>query len=229
MYTYTYFLLTDYSNALFFGLGALFFHDFLRGRRLAQLLMGALFMGFACWSRSETILFVVPGALLLFLFARHRGWPTALKHAGLAVLPSLFLFLLWHGLYFGLVFDDPPSSAIRLFSAGAPAILATVGGMVRLLGDVDLYGSFLYLFGACLILNLFLLRDRTGGSLLLWVVIVFIGFVFVVQIFDAASVENTVKRGYFKLFPIMIFYLGESRLFGLMSERLRAWEGLRSG
>jgi hypothetical protein len=227
MFTYTYFLLTDYSNALFFGIGALFLHDFLRSRRPAQLVMGALFMGFACWSRSETITFIVPGILLLFLFARDRGWIVALRQAGLAVFPSVFLLLLWHGLYFGLVFDDPPSSAGQLFSAGAPEISATIGGMLRLLGDGDLYGSFFYLFAACLILNLVFFRDRTGASLLLWIVILFVGFVFVVQVFDAASVKNTVKRGYFKLFPIMVFYLGESRLWGFVSEKLRVWEGLR--
>jgi hypothetical protein len=37
-------------------------------------------------------------------------------------------------------------------------------------------------------------------------------------------VESTVKRGFFKLIPILIVYMGESRLFGYLSDRLRRFE-----
>jgi hypothetical protein len=223
MYSYTYLLLTDYANALFFGLGALFLYDYVGGSGTARLFMSALFMGSACWSRSETILFVVPGAVMLLLLAR-GPWRKKLGHAGLFLLPSTILFLVWHWLYFTFIFESAPSGDALALGAGGQGISATIRGMLRLLGEGSLYGSMFYLFAASLVLNLAVFRDRGGVSLLAWIAILFAGFLLVAHFIPAASVGHTVKRGYFKLFPIMIFYLGGSRLFHYLSEQLRAWE-----
>ena len=57
-----------------------------------------------------------------------------------------------------------------------------------------------------------------------WIAILLIGFVILVAVFPAATVDYTVKRGYFKLFPIMIWYMGGSRALSELSVRLRTWE-----
>jgi hypothetical protein len=229
MVSYSYLLNTDFPNALFFGLGALFLHDSRTTRSPALLVLGSLFMAFACWSRSDTIVYVVPGMLLIpaghaWITSRRISWRSTVKPAGASLLAPVLLFLLWHLIYLRWIFPDAPRVAALASGAEGRELLATIGGVAALLDAHDLYGTILYLFGATLVVNAAVFRDRGGATLLAWVAILLVGFVAVVQIFPAAYVESTVKRGFFKLFPIMIAYMGESRLFAFFSRKLENWE-----
>ena len=229
MVSYTYLLNTDFPNALFFGLGALFLHDSLISRRPSLLFLSGLFMGFACWSRSDTIVYVVPGMLLILAGHARRSnhgtaWRSFAKQACAGLLVPVALFLLWHLVYLRWIFPDAPHVAALAAGAEGRELLPTIAGVTALLGAHDLYGTILYFFGAALVINVAVFRDRGGGTLLAWIAVLLLGFVAIVQIFPAAYVESTVKRGFFKLFPIMIAYMGESRLFAYLSGKLEGWE-----
>lgn len=224
MFSYSYLVATDLANAVFFGLGAIFLHDHLRGGRDRPLLMSGLFMGFACWSRSETILFVLPGALAVLWHARRSGAAAKAARAAAYLALPLFLFGLWHLVYCRFVLEGAPGTAVFSPAAAGRSLGGTAAEVAGLLGAHSLYGTAFLFLGAVVLLNLAWLRDREGAWLLAWVPLLLVGFIALVQVVPAASVENTVKRGLFKLFPILVVYAGESRLYRSISDRLAAWE-----
>ncbi|MBD3163445.1 MAG: hypothetical protein GF328_15185, partial [Candidatus Latescibacteria bacterium] len=227
MFSYSYLVGTDLANAVFFGLGVLFLHDFLRHDRRRDLLLSGLFMGFACWSRSESILFVLPGALFLLGDRFRRRGTVAWAPAIVYLAAPAALFLLWHGFYYRLVFEAAPGAGVFSPGAAPRSWGETTVSVLMLLGEDSLYGGAFYVLGTAVLVNVVGFRERRGGWLLAWIPLLLAGFVVLVQTTPAASVENTVKRGIFKLFPILVVYVGESRLFLLISERLSRWESGR--
>lgn len=240
MYSYSYLVNTDFANAIFFGVGVLLLHD-ARGRRQTGLLaLGGLFMGFACWSRTETILFVLLGTPLVLFGATapvsvpatapavaregRRDGRSHLLNAARFLAAPVALFLLWHLVYMRFVFPDAPRMTSLAADVEGRSLTSTIGGVLALLAAHDLYGTIIDLFGLVFVVNLVIFRDRRGLDLLAWIGVLLVGFILVVQIFPAAFVESTVKRGSFKLFPIMIAYLAETRLLASLSERLTRFE-----
>lgn len=236
MYSYSYLVNTDFANAIFFGLGVLLLHDARRRRKTGLLALGGLFMGFACWSRTETILFVLLGTpLVLFGATAPVGAPASaregrrdgrsrLQDAACFLTAPVALFLLWHLIYMRFVFPDAPRMTSLAAGVEGRSLTSTIGGVLGLLAAHDLYGTIIDIFGLVLVANLIIFRDRRGLDLLGWIGVLLVGFILVVQIFPAAFVESTVKRGYFKLFPIMIAYLAETRLLAFLSEKLTRFE-----
>jgi hypothetical protein len=203
--------------------------DFLTTRQPGLLGLSALLMGFACWSRSETILLVIAGVLMIL--AAHTRISERRVHgkafAGDAwrfLLAPVVLFLLWHLVHMMLVFPDAPRMSAIASGSEERNLITTIGGITSLVVAHDLYGTLIYLFVGAALINALAFRDSGGRILLAWIGILLIGFVAVVQILPAAYVESTVKRGFFKLFPIMVAFMGESRLFAFLSEKLRRWE-----
>jgi len=232
MYAHTFMVLNDYPTAVFFGLSVVLFHEHFRDRRSGAFLLSALFIGFACWTRADTIFFALPGAGMAVWLAR-RGAGRGGGQAGLrsawahglvfAAIPGA-LVLLWHGLYLGLILRQGPEGP---GVAGALELFSLPGAFYRtawLFGQAGRYGYLVYVFFAVALANLVFLRDRSANALLAWVAILYLGFVAILFALPAASLEGTLKRGFFKFFPVMAFYLAESRLLRLLSERIVRWE-----
>ena len=232
MYAHTFMVLNDYPTAVFFGLAMVFFLEHDRRRRRSSFILSALFLGFACWTRSDTIIFVPLGALLVAWRARRVArteheradfrvaWTSGLVFMA---IPAAFV-LLWHALYLGLVLRQGPAGA---GFTGSLDFLTLPGEFYRtawLFGQTSVYGYLAFVFLAAAIVNRVFLRDRSASVLLAWVAILYLGFVVILFAFSAASLEGTLKRGLFKFFPLMALYLGESRLLHLVSEKIERWE-----
>lgn len=222
-HTYTSFVITDYPNAVYFGLAAVFLYAYTRDGERGALVLSSLFMACVCWSRSESIL-LVPYAVAVLLVSGEGSMGKWVRRAVLYAVPPAVAFLAWNWLYVTLVLGGGPGGQVR---AGLPG-LAEVGDSVRLmlvlLADETLFGSLIFLFLAVLILDLAVFRNTRGLWLAGWTVYLFVAFVVIVAWFPAASVEFTVKRGFLKLLPVMVFYMGQSRTLEAFSGRLAAWE-----
>jgi hypothetical protein len=101
MYGYTFMVLYDYSNAVFFCCSAYFLFGFFENRQRNYLLCAALLMGIATYIRSETL---VLGFLLLPLMVvngmKDKGRPLRIFiDCLLFVLPMLLLYILSVPLY----------------------------------------------------------------------------------------------------------------------------------
>jgi len=227
MYAHTFMVSNDYATAVFFGAAVVFFLDYDRRPQSGSLLLSALFMGFACWTRSDTMLFVPPGAVLAALSAKgaDRAGLRAPWSAGAVFLaiPAAFV-LLWHGLYLGRVLHQSPEG---LGGIGPISALALPGDFYRtawLFGQTSVYGYLPLVFFALALVNLVFLRDRGPRALWFWLAFLYLGLTLMLFVAPVTTLENTLKRGYFKFLPIMALYLVESRALQTASERIRRWE-----
>jgi hypothetical protein len=224
LFAESFMLTVDFPNAIFFGLAVVLLGESVRTGSLRTLVLCALFMGFACWSRSETILFV-PVAVAVTVAYTWRGGRARLLRDALvcAGIPVVF-FAIWHVGYFYLRLPVGPESWIRLAiptGSGLGSLIVSIG---RLLGSPGIYGYLFHIFGVVAAVNVLVLRDRRGMPVLLWVPALLLGFVVIVILLPAAAMETTVRRGLLKLIPIMALYLGETQLLQRASRRLHAWE-----
>jgi hypothetical protein len=181
-------------------------------------------MGCFCWSRTESVFFV-PYAAGVVLAVGEGSVPGRIRRAVLFVLPAAIAFLVWHGLYITLVLGGGPGGQMRAGIPGSAQAWGILGTMAALLEDTALYGSLIYLFLLVLVLELAVFRSARGLPMAGWLGYLFVAFILVVAWFPAASVEFTVKRGFLKLLPVMVFYMGQSRALAVLSERVAAWEG----
>jgi hypothetical protein len=233
MYAHTFMVLNDYPAAVFFGLAVIFFLDWDRGRRRSAFLLSALFMGFACWSRSDTIVFAAPGALLAAWRTGRTvggdGRPAAARRAArhglvFAAIPAA-LVLLWHGLYLGWFLRQGPGMSALVGRFDLPHLLQVSFGTAWLFTRTGTYGYLALVFFAVMTLDAILGRDRAACLPWIWMAILYLGFVAILSASPAASLEGTLKRGFFRFFPLMAFALSQSRLVQSVSRRIADWEG----
>lgn len=239
MYAYTFMFLTDYSSAVFFAVGVTYFYTYYQDKQFSTLVLSALGFGFSIWSRSDTALFIPFGVIVLF-FTHYKVEDmksVLLKSAVWAGIPFVF-FALWNIVFFAML----PQSPVNQASEHVGSIMDLLGKyseMVNTLiignekqlasGEVVntsrvMYGYAFFLFFPYLIANFAIFRDKKGWEVLIWTLILFIGFGFIAHIFVAATIDNTIKRGFFKLFPVIYLYMCVSSLGQWLSQKIIAWE-----
>ncbi|MBK7576458.1 MAG: hypothetical protein IPI24_03380 [Ignavibacteria bacterium] len=70
---------------------------------------------------------------------------------------------------------------------------------------------------------------KTGPLLpLMWIGVVFLGLWFVGTMFSAAIVEQTLRRGLFKVIPLIFVYVAGTELLQRASRSLMQWEAGRT-
>lgn len=227
VHSYSYFVVTDLANAIFFGMAVLFLHRYLESRSAPEsgfrdLATAAVFMTAVTWSRSEAV-FLIPYGAFLLLWGR-LPWRRRLRDAALFAVPPAAAFLLWHGLYFSLYLGTRPTNQFIPGLMNPGEFLDLSRQFLGLLGDPSLYGSMFYLFLLVLAADLVRTRRLPRPALLGWFPFLFLLFLLVVHHFPAASVDLTVKRGFMKLFPLILVVLGTSPALAALSKRLSAWE-----
>ena len=226
-YAYTFMILTDFSNAVFFSISIVLFWKYVRERTFNSLLLSSLFMGFACWCRSETVVFAFMGAVLLFLLLMKSEGKKAIRYSAVFILVPLAFVLAWNGLFVNLYLGNPPEGQINagLFDfAHLALVLRKINTL--LLFNTQLYGYIMFFFIGLAFINLAGYRDSRGYEILLWSLLLYIGFVVIAHTFPAATVQNTIKRSFFKFFPLFTFYLSQTSLFDKLSNILRRVEGV---
>lgn len=223
LYAYTFMFLTDFSNAVFFGVGAALFYDYFQTRHDKTLWLSALFMGFSVWSRSETVLFMPFFSLLLLM----TGFRSDLKKSLIrgvvySAVPAVF-FVLWNVIMFKFYFDYFPKNQ---FGINETMGLFDIYGEIndKLVMNPILYGYTFGIFAVLTVINLIAFRNKVGYPLLWTAVTLYIGFGLIVYLFPAAAVDYTIKRGFFKFFPVFFLYLASCSLFGFLSKQLRKFE-----
>ena len=224
LFAESFMLTVDFANAIFFGLAVILLGEAVRTGSARTLVLSALFMGFACWSRTETVLFVPVAVGVVLAHERRHGRTRQLRDALICAGVPIAFFAIWHVGYFYFRLPVRPDAVIRLALPTLRGAVRLVGSIVRLLGYPGIYGYLFYIFGVVAAVNVLVLRDRRGMPVLLWIPTLLLGFVIIVILFPAAAVETTVKRGLLKLIPIMALYLGETQLMQRASGRLYEWE-----
>ena len=226
---YTYLLQTDYINAAFLTSAIVLLYFSAQNEEFDAWAASAVLFAAACWSRTETIALVGLGLIVSipFLFRQHPR-RMVLKYVITAAAAGFFTFALWNVLYLQVLLPSRPDAASELIGFD-PSRFSTVfvDTFTNVILDKGLWAATFVLFAAALILNLVIKRTGAPYIILMWIVAIFIGLEIVGTIFTAAVVEQTLRRGIFKLIPLIFLYVAASPIMVEGGKRLAAWEARR--
>ncbi|MBM4177968.1 MAG: hypothetical protein FJ211_01375 [Ignavibacteria bacterium] len=230
MFGYTYLLQTDYVNAVFIVCGVYLFWNGAERSIAPMIWSSAVFFAAAAWSRTEAPLLIVLGCGLTFMRLKNAfGSVKAMRMVATIIGVSFITFALWHVLFFNVYLPVRPSSADQLvgFSFGRfwDVIVLTCTNVVL---RVDLWGIIVWLFGAVMFANVVAYRRTFSVILSTWIAAVMLGLWLAGTIFSAAIVEQTLRRGMFKVVPLLVLAIAASQLVTSASSKIAAWELRRS-
>ncbi|RFS14026.1 hypothetical protein [Emticicia sp. C21] len=224
LYSYTYLVQTDYPNAIFLFIAFTCLYRYYLDEipKQADFWLSSIFFAFACWTRTETILFLP--VVLLFL---HRQ-----KFIQNAIAYSIFpvvLFISWNYLFVGIMVPKAiPLGKILLdfnhyFSRG----WTTLVGTHKIMFDIAYWNYSFILFFILLLINIGLYRTRTELLKLSWVMGMHIIFMLIVLHIEGANIPFTFRRGFFKIIFLTLFYAGTSQLLINISRWIERMVGAR--
>ena len=89
-----------------------------------------------------------------------------------------------------------------------------------------LWGYFMYIFVFLLVAELVIKRSlsREGRNWLYAVLIIYLGLPFLGFVLPLMDLDNTTKRGLFKILPVMLLYIGNNQLLTWISDKMWSWE-----
>ncbi len=236
MYGYTYMTLFDYSNAVFFALSCYFLFRFFEAERLSFIFLSGVIMGIAVYFRSETLVLaaMLLPALAFHIIKKKKGIAFALSAAAMFfILPLLWYWLpngLYNNRYLPVHYDIGGLVNKHPFDIGGFMKQFTTVNETLIFSDfaTELYGYFFYFCIIFTLLELVLYRRFTaeGKNWQYAVLVIFIGLPLLGFLLPLMDIMNSTKRGMFKIFPLMLIYMGNNRALTRLSERIRKWEGL---
>jgi hypothetical protein len=226
MLGYTYLLQTDYANAAFFSSGVLILTNGLRSDTKAHYTVSALLFSAACWSRSETVAIVVAGVIAsLPMLRKAMARREVFLQSGKIIGASLISFLLWSAYYVPFRLPIQPDLSWELKGNGLQRLLQVIPATFQhVIFSIHMWGWAFVL--VVILFGVSWMATRTPGqtALLLWIVITLLCLVVISSVFQSAIVELTVRRGIFKIIPLIIILIASLPLIRIWSERLRQWE-----
>ena len=234
MFAYTFMVLFDYSNAVFFFLGVWFLFQFFQNQQRNYLAFAGLLMAIATYIRSETLILaclMVP-AIVWYHWKNKTGIVKGLISSAFFVVPSVLAYIISITIYInrylpakynieGLVnknLGDLSPFFTRLSEINSKLIFSDMG--------VGYYGYFIYFFILLLLLEVVIKRklSSTTRNWLYAVLVIYIGFPLMGYLLPLLDLNNSTKRGLFKIFPLMLLYMANNSLLVSWSQRITKWE-----
>lgn len=234
LFAYSYIILYDYSNMVFFFAGFYFLIKYMESLRINEVLWVALLFGFATYVRSETMLLaaLTTPVIAFILYKRKVAIKTIALSAGIVVAgPLVFNFITssifvknfipvpFHiSNYITHNFFDIPLLFTKLTEITTGLIFTPKGTEVF----AHFYIFFLVVLAADLIWPR---RFNNEAKMALWgIAIVYVGLALLGFLIPSNTLLNSTKRGLFKLLPLMIFYMANSGILQRLSEYLKRKE-----
>jgi len=231
MYAYTFIVLFDYTNAVFFFLSVYFLMLYDSTKAYHYLAFAGFIMGIATYVRSETLVlacFFLPLVLYMQAGSWRITWRQVLSSV-VFVLPALVLYLLsivlYNGYYLPQTYEVGELVNRHLLDL-RPFFDRFTGMHTRLIFSswgFSLYGYFIILFLVLLAAEAVRYRlrfSRRAGMWLYAVLVVYLGLPFLGYLLPLMDLDNSTKRALFKIFPPMLLYLSHNRLLTGLSGRL---------
>jgi hypothetical protein len=234
MYGYTIMALFDYSNGVFFCISLYFLFEYFGSEQRKFLALSAILMGIATYVRSETLILaaLIASAILFHHWRKRSVVAKTVTDPLYFLLPSVFVYLLTITIYIKLYL--PSSYNVDSLLNGNLLNLAPFYNRLTdmtqglLLGGeaVNYYGYFTYLFLIVLAVNAFSKEawNRRNLNWLFAVFIVYAGVPLMGFLFPLYDLDNSTKRGLFKIFPLMLLFMANSNVLISLSKRIYKWE-----
>ncbi|MES2703433.1 MAG: hypothetical protein V4649_12390 [Bacteroidota bacterium] len=235
LFAYTYLMLYDYCNMVFFVSGFYFLVSYLRERKSNRFAFAIFLFGLATYIRTETLVLVGMGALPLFIYNFSQKKLPLLRNLVqclVLILPSVCFYIICVHLFVRnfvpIPFDlqgqinpnmtDVSPFFVRMKDIAADLLFSEFGR--------DLFGYFVFVFCGVLFLDVVYFRKFRfeGLAALCGIVVVYVGLSLIGYLLPLADLEHTTKRGLFKMMPLMLLYLGHSAATRQVCDRIRVWE-----
>jgi hypothetical protein len=234
MYAYTFMILYDYSNMVYMFLGLYFLFTWFSTGDKKYFYLSSLLLGIATYIRSETLalaLLFLPPILLL----QWRGKWSLKKSAvydGLFFLPAFLGYFLtaqlWIKHYLPGHYDV--SSLVNSHLGDLSPLFQRYSDIVtRLLASdfaIHLWGYIFYVTAVFFVLEAIFIRrfTREGRNWLYAIGILYVGLGLLGWILPVVDLNDTTKRGMFKMLPLCILYLANNQLLVRLSQAVSRWE-----
>jgi hypothetical protein len=243
MYAYTFMILYDYSNTVYMTLGLYFLFAYFSGRDQKNFYFASLLIGIATYIRSETLalalLFLPP--MLLMQRREKLPWKRTAIPDVLFFLPALVGYYLPNGVYIkhylpvqydvGTLFNHNLGDISPLFKRYGDIVdrLLVSDFAVHLWGYIFFVTAILFVAEALFVRKF----SRDARNWLYGIVAIYVGLGLLGWILPVVDLNDTTKRGMFKMLPLCIFYLANNTLLVRLSQRISRWElapaAVRSG
>ena len=249
-YAYTFMILYDYSNMVYFFLGLYFlFRYFSASRQSPGSLPNAaghtshgsattfyfagLLLGIATYIRSETLvldlLFLPP--ILLLQFRSRIPFRRLVLNDLLFLLPSVAGYYLPVQLYINHYLPvhygvgallDPHLALSGLFQRYADIFTHLLTGEF----SIRLWGYFYYGTALLFVAEALFIRRFTRDALnwLYAMAVIYLGLGCIGWLLPVMDLNDSTKRGLFKLLPLALFYLANNQLLTRFSTLIARWE-----
>jgi hypothetical protein len=231
LYAHSYSMLYDFPNLIYFIASLLLLFKYLESGIRQELLLSSMMMCVAVYIRPETILLAILLILLSLIFMDRKN----LK----AILRSIFLFLLWPVLtyvvfiygyihyFIPVEYDISAQVNPRLSDWFDCFVKFKQAFSCLFLNDYGLsvYSVFPHLFILLVLAELFYARRFSKKAIYFMscLLLVFLFFPLLSHVLPGVTIDNTVKRAYFKLFPIMLLILAELHWLQHLSKKIKQW------
>lgn len=231
VYGYTYIILWDYANMVYFFAGFYFLYQYITGSPFNWFLASCIMFGFATFIRLETLIFIG----MLLPMPVYYMWKQKVKILRIVfncflflAIPYLFYFV-WTKIFVPYYF--PPELAIKESMNFSPAMsyfewFSQINSTLIFGGiNIALYGLYIYAFILIVVLDLIIFRTITkeGRYFLYGIAVIYFGMPVLTYLTDWFNI-TTAKRGLFKMFPLMLLYMSHSGLMTRISQAIMAFE-----
>jgi hypothetical protein len=226
---YSYILQTDFANAAFFTIGCVMLARSIDEEQLGGVVVSALAFAGACWSRTETpLLVVLVGAVALPKMLRVFGPAKGLIGAVSVLAMSTFTFGLWNVVFFNSYLPVRPSTSEQIRGFDFERFTEVVASSwSSVIASTELWGWIVWLFLGVLVIDIIINRRISQPIIIGCIVAAVLGLFVVGTIFSAAIVEQTLRRGMFKVIPLMVIAIAGSGIVSSASSALFSWEAGR--
>jgi hypothetical protein len=234
MFAYTFMVLFDYSNAVFFFLSVWFLYLFFQNQQRNYLAFAGLLMAIATYIRSETLILacMMAPAIVWHHWKNKTGLVKGLLSSAYFVVPAVLAYVvsitIFINRYLPVKYNiqgqvnknlgDLSPLFTRFSDINSKLLFSDTG--------VQYYGYFIYFFLLLLLLELVIKRKLTPAThnWLYAVLVIYIGFPILSYLLPLLDLNNSTKRGLFKIFPLMLLYLANNSLLVSWSQRITKWE-----
>ena len=224
MFAYTFIVLYDYSTAIYFTLGVYFFYQFRSHKNPGYLGLSSLLLGAACFVRSDTLFFIVIAAVITLIIDKFRDHTFNRAPAILLIWPVVFFvfWLLFVEFYFPESYNTVDQLGNELLSfSRLTAVFSEINSELMFgTSSIRYFAWFHYLFYIVFIIELIVFRRKAVSHLVIWIFTIYLGYVLLAHLLPLVVIDQTVKRGLFKMFPLMLLYMSGTSLMSFLSDRI---------
>ena len=240
LFAYSFVLLYDYSNMVFFFSGFYFLVKHLENKQSNYFAFSVLLFTLATYIRVETLILVSLFSLLpIFIyFKEHLPFKKIALRFILLIGSSTAAYLICMHIFVHSFVPIPYVATSDL----NPNLgdISYFFNRIKQMNDIlltgpqglEVYGHFMRFFFWLLVADIIFALvyrkkqhfNRDARYALFGIVVIYFGLPLLGYLFPLYDILNTTKRGLFKILPIMLLYMANSGLLQILSEKITKWE-----